>query len=372
MFRLIFTIISCFILIYSCIKSIDNTITEDEITAVGTGFEVFYNLGVQEKFAIMQPPLSGIISYSILKGFHQLNNIAVIPSGHYFGLVSFMFAIETPKMIGNEIISAIGKQNFKIIRYINILWVVLILYIISRRNVLLGGVLAIFLYPLNDIIITSTVQVLSVLLVIIILELMNSIKESVSYLKLILLGIVIGLLLAVYGSDGILLVGIIIISQVISRDIEKKKLSKGFKKALIIRGFITFLSAIFIVWICYGMDLACFCQLQSLMGFEPTNSIRIVPFFDSIKQFFFEILFPMHDHKYSFFENISRFFNMYNIIITALSLLMMLKIGNLHNQYGIFSIILIVAVCIYNDSNPVKIEIFFQTTTIILTVMTIL
>ena len=79
--------------------------------------KIFYNLEGQEKFAIVQPPLPGIILYSLLKSLYHINNISVIPSGSYFGLVSFIYALETPKMIGSDILSAIGTDHFKMIRY---------------------------------------------------------------------------------------------------------------------------------------------------------------------------------------------------------------------------------------------------------------
>ena len=367
MLKWLCAIISCTILIYGCIKSINKPISEGEIKSVGVGFEVFYNLKAKEKFAILYPPLPGIISYSTLNSIYQPQTASIIPSGNYFGLVSFMFAIETPNLIGSEILSTVGEENFKVIRYINILWVVLLLLFVSKGDIGFIGVLSLFLYPLTDIMMNSNVQILSALLVILVLELMNSILSCISYIKFILLGIVFGLLISVSGTNGFLFGGVAVISQIIWRDIEGKKLSKGFKKEWLFGSLLAIFTGMVVAWICYGMDLACFCQLQSLLGFEPTNSARVVPFFDSMKQIVFESVFAIYGHKYSFFGNLRGFFTIHNAIITTLSLFMMIK---RFNQYGIFSIILILAICIYNDVDEDKIQIFFEITSIILTSLT--
>ncbi len=366
MLRFTFTLISCFILFYSCLKSIDRPITDNEIAAVGTGFQVLYNLGVREKFAIMQPPLSGIVFYTSLKTLYQLKIIDIIPSGNYFDMISFIFAMETPKMIGNEVLSTIGEKNFRIIRYLNILWSLLIIYIISRRNILLGGMLALIFVPVTDMIMISTTQILSALLVVLVLELIISMMHCISYLKFILLGCVIGLLIAVSGTDGLLLSGMAIVSQIFWQDMNEKKLCKGFKKDWGIGSCITLCIAFFIAWICYGMDLACFCQLQSLLGFKPTNSIRIVPFFDFMKQTIFEVIFKINDNKYSFYQNISIFYNVYNGIITTVNLLLMIM---KRNQYGIFSIILLISVFIYNNIYKKNIHLFFDVLSILMAIM---
>jgi hypothetical protein len=361
-----FTIISCIIFILGSIKSIDQPISDSEIRAIGTGFEIFYNLEAPEKFAILEPPLSGIISYTLLKNLYSLGDISYIPSGNYFGLLAFMFALETPKIIGSQILANIGEKNFKNLRYINLIWIAMILYLVSRENIILGGILMLFLYPFQDRMMTSMTQTLSILLILLVLALMNATIKRMSYFHCIMLGVVIGLLIALSGSDGILFAGMAIVSVIIWHDIEKKKLSKGFKKQYLLGYLKACFTAMFILWICYGMDLVCFCQLQSLLGFTPTNSMRIVPFFDSIKQVVFEVLFPMYEHQYSFIGNISEFFNPYNTIITILNLFLGIKI---QNQNRVFSIVLIASICLYNNSNPAKIDNFFQITSMILVIL---
>lgn len=364
-----FTIISFIIFLLTGIQSINEPLSDFEIKAIGTGFEIIYNIDAEEKFAILEPPLPGIISYAILKSFYIIEDISYMPSGNYFNIVSFMFALETSKVIGQNIVSLVGEKNCKIIRYINIIWLVIILFIVLKHNIIIGGLLMLFLYPLQTIIMTSTNQTLSLLLVILTLEIMSSIMQHFSYLKYILLGVIVGLLIAVSGSDGILLAGMAIVSVIIWTDIKQKKMHKGFKKKYLIGYLITCFSLIFVVWICYGMDLVCLCQLESLLGLPPTNAIRIIPFFDSMKQIIFEIIFPMDNHQYSFLENISIFFNVYNIIITILSLLMVIKVGS---QYGIFSIVLLLSISIYNNINPEKINVFLQINAMLLVTITTL
>jgi hypothetical protein len=355
-------IASCIVLLWGSIQSIEKEVTKDEIAAVGTGFQIFHNLGGGEKFAIVQPPLPGIMSYTILSSTYQLQNIAAIPSGNYFDMVSFIFALETPKVIGNEILLSVGEENFKKIRYVNLLLVATILYIISRKSISLVTILAITLYPFTDILMTGTTEALSGLLVMLLLDGMIS---SMSYVKFTIVGLIIGLLIATAGTSGMILAGAAILSQIVFIDIKKKRLSKGFKREWVIGTFLIFTTATTIAWICYGMDLACYCQLESLLGLEPSSSIRIVPFFDSMKQTLFDIIFSTNDHKYSFSENISNFFNRYNIIIAALNVFFAIK---KLSHYGIFSLVSLFCIFLYNDSQIELIRSFFDTMSVVLTI----
>jgi hypothetical protein len=363
--KLFLAIISCTMFFLKCIDSIDREITNSELSSVGTGFQIFHNLEGGERFAIVEPPLSGIISYSILNSIYQLDNIGAIPSGNYFDIVSFIFALETPKVIGSQILSSVGEKNFKVTRYVNILLLLVVVYIVSRGNIFILIIAPLLLMPYSGALMTSTSETLSTLFLLLTLNLVKSTSDCPSYIKFTLLGLVIGLLMATYGSNGMILAGIAILSQVIFIDIKEKRFNKGFKREWVIGTLITFGVSLITLWICYGMDLACYCQLESLLSLKPSSSIRIVPFFDIMKQTIFEIIFSTKEHKYSLFENVSNFFNGYNLLVILLIILVSVR---KLSHYGIFSLISLIAVLIYNDSNVELINSFFNIISVILAI----
>ena len=364
--KLFFTILSFIIFILSSIEYINKPLSDSEIKAIGTGFEVIHNINSHEKFAILEPPLAGIMSYLILNTFYTIDNISYITSGNYFDMISFLFALETSKMIGKKIVLLIGDENCKIIRYLNLLWLVIIFYLISKDNIILCLILMFFLYPIRSIIITSSNEILSVLLVITTLDIMNFIiKNDCIYKQYIFLGVIVGLLISGSGFNGVILGGMAISSVIIESDLEKKKFNKGFKKKYFIGYLLLLISAIFCLWICYGMNLVSLNQL----GLSQISNIKIIPYFDTIKQIIFESIFLIDDNQYSFFDNISIFFNLYNNIIIILSLL--ISINNV-NQNSIFSIMLIISIAIYNSPNYEHIHIFFTITSILLAILTTL
>jgi hypothetical protein len=365
--RNIFAILGFLLLFYGVKNSLDNPAAEKEIANVGNGFAAYHNLKANEKFAILQPPLVGIISFSTLQLFFQFDDVSALPSQNYFDMLAFMYASEVPRLLGRQIVEKV--DNFRIARLPNLLLLVVFLAILACKNFFLSGLLAALLYPVSGLIVSATPQLITSLLVITSFELMTSILKKRSSAKFALLGITIGLAMASFGAAVFILCGISICTPIIMYDWKNKSRSKGFNGEWLKDSVLCFVLAAAVAWIAYGRGLACLCQLQTLLGFAPTSSIRIIPFFDSLKQFVFEILFQPDQHVYSFKANISQFFNFKNSLLVLGITIVSLK----HfNHYSLFSLALVAAAIFFNDLNHEKVILFFETVSIILTISAIL
>lgn len=360
--------LACFILLFYGLKEAFNKPpTENEIANLGNGFALFHNLDSTEKFAIVQPPLAGLLSFSILKMCSNFDSVSAVPSQNYFDMLGFINALEAPNTLGQQVIDK--SSNLKIARSVNLCLVVILLLILARRNCLLSGLAALMLYPASGVIASATAPMLSALLVTAAFQLMVSILRNKSSSRFILLGIVIGLVIASAGASAFILCGISICTPLIMHDWNNKTRSRGFSPDGVRNIGLCFFVAGATAWLAYGMDLACLCQLQTLLGFAPTSSLRVVPFFDPLKQFVFEILFQPQQHIYSFRDNFLQFFDMTNSVLSLLILVCSLR--HFHN-YSLFSLLLLLSALFYNDPNHAKITLFFDTVSLTLTISAVL
>lgn len=330
-------------------------LTKNEIKDLGVGASIYHNLHSNRKFAILHPPLSGIISFMSVKHFLNFNisSLATEPSGNYDDLVTYMYALKTPFILGEGILKNLQLQYSTyhiamIMRIKNFCLVFLILLYLAYKNIPFTIAVAIVLLPLR--IADSTSEIMSAFLIVCTLILMNSILYYRSRAKFVLLGIVLGLSISNYGFKGLILCGASICSSIISYDLQNKIKSRGFNLIWFLDVFFCIIVALTVTWILYGMDLVCICQLESLLELQSAfyKSImnwKIVPFFDTFKQSMFEVIFRDNEDQQSFFQNIFTFFTLQNIILTLFAIESTIK---QRNSYSILCCFLILSGIVLN------------------------
>ena len=135
-----------FLIIVFCLKSFDNLksqdITRDEVEDLGNGLSLYWNIKSNntDRFAILSPPLSGILTVLSLNLFTDISmeNLNFLPSGNYSDMVSYMYAISSPQKIGEGIIQNLSKDEvYKLkiaMRWKNIIGMLVIFCILIFYN----------------------------------------------------------------------------------------------------------------------------------------------------------------------------------------------------------------------------------------------
>jgi len=377
--------ISClvFLIIVFCFRSFDNLksqdITRDEVEDLGNGLSLYLNVvsNNTDKFAILSPPLSGILTVLALNLFTDISmkNLNFLPSGNYSDMVSYMYAISTPQKIGENIIKNLSKDgiyNLKLaMRWKNIIGMLVIFCVLILHSQSFLHILLILIFTFNNAFITSTSQVLCSLFVIITLELIISTLKSKSRIKFTALGLFIGLTISSAGFDGLKLNLMTIIATLVYDDFTNKSLNRGFKKDWIMGVLLSCFICIIMTWITYGLYLAPLKEGLQIFNIESDLSsyilnLKVIPFYDSFKQNIFEIIFREDNYVSSFKVNLM-------ILLKSFWPFALLLIFNARkiqiNQYLIAFVLILFIGIISSNQNHEKALIFLQTISIILPIL---
>ena len=368
-----------FLIIVFCLKSFDNLksqdITRDEVEDLGNGLSLYWNIKSNntDRFAILSPPLSGILTVLSLNLFTDISmeNLNFLPSGNYSDMVSYMYAISSPQKIGEGIIQNLSKDEvYKLkiaMRWKNIIGMLVIFCILIFYNQSFLSILLVLIFTLNNSFINSTSQVLCSLFVIVTLELIISTLKSKSKIKFTAWGLFIGLTISSSGFNGLKLNLMTIIAALVYDDFTNRSLNRGFKKDWIIGVLISCFVCIMITWITYGLYLAPLEEGLQIFNIESDFSsdivnLKVIPFYDTFKQTIFEIIFREDNYVSAFRINLI-------ILLKSFWPLLLLLIFNARkiqiNQYLISCVLILFIGIISSNQNHEKTLIFLQTISII-------
>lgn len=343
-----------FCILYFVIKT---PITQNEIRSIGNGFAVVHNIMESKKFAVLYAPLSSIISYLFLSLTTNFEKIYVHSSNNYNDIISYIYALNVPEIIGNQIINSDSTIEKISIRLHNIILILILIYYRKSQY-------SILLLQFSQIIAISTFQVISVFLMVLSMTSMRDILQQQNVKKFSILGLIYGLLISASGCNGLFMILSSMCAILISHDMMHKKHSKGFKIAWIKNILVCFIITLIVIWIAYGMDLVPLYNIQNLFGLAILNSIaklEIVPFFDIIQQAIFEVLFR-ENKVHSIMNNMMLLIQIFNINLIFIIYTCYRK--PLH-EYSIFSYIILFCAAL----NIHNIQLFIETTAIILTLV---
>ncbi len=343
----------------------ERDITALEIESLGNGIALYNNIktGNVERFAILIPPLPGAMTLSSILPSPE---ITALPSGDYGNLVSYIYALSIPMTLGESFRAP--EINLKLaMRWKNIVCLVgIFIILLYKKEYLLTSVMMVFFIIFSNFI-TSTSQVLCAFFVIISTQLMTSLlNNQITIWKFILLGFFCGLTIASFGMNGLILHGIGVASQIITYDLQHKSVNKGFKKNWVIGFFCYFLIAVFSTWAMYGFYLEKFSVVAGMFGYNSSFDLRIVPFYDSIKQTIFELIFKDKFNEYCITCNLITLWTSFMVFLPIL----IYKFKQLKWQ-AFFPISLLIIAIFFNDRNPQKVRLFFETVSIIFPVAVI-
>jgi hypothetical protein len=372
-----------FLIIVFCLKSFDNLksqdITRDEVEDLGNGLSLYWNIKSNntDRFAILSPPLSGILTVLSLNLFTDISmeNLNFLPSGNYSDMVSYMYAISSSQKIGEGIIQNLSKDEvYKLkiaMRWKNIIGMLVIFCILIFYNQSFLSILLVLIFTLNNSFINSTSQVLCSLFVIVTLELIISTLKSKSKIKFTAWGLFIGLTISSSGFNGLKLNLMTIIAALVYDDFTNKSLNRGFKKDWIMGVLLSCFVCIIMTWITYGLYLAPLEEGLQIFNIESDLSsdilnLKIIPFYDTFKQSIFEIIFREDNYVASFGINLMILLR-YSWIFVLVLLFKVKKIQI--NQYFIALILILFISIISSNQNHEKALIFLQTISIILPIL---
>jgi hypothetical protein len=334
-------------------------ITVIEIESLGNGVALYHNVknSNESRFAILIPPLPGVTTlFPIL----QSPEIAALPSGDYSDLVSYMYALSIPMTLGESFRAP--EMDLKLsMRWKNIVcFIGIFIILFCKKEYILTLVMMFFFTIFSDFII-STSQVLCALFVIWSAHLMTSLLNySKEKWKFILLGLLCSLTVGSFGINGLILHGVGIASPIIIYDLQHKTLNRGFKKYWVIGFLLYFLVALLATWAMYGFYLEKFSVVAGMFGYKSSIELRIIPFYDSIKQTVFEVIFKDKFNEYCIKYNL---ITLWSSLIVFLPILIY-KFKSLKWQ-AFFPISLLIIAIFFNDRDQQKVRLFLETVSII-------
>jgi hypothetical protein len=376
-----FVLISC--IIFFCLKSYNDIIsldiTKDEVKDLGNGVILYKNIqsNNEDRFAILYPPLSGLLSLISLNAFTHLSieNIQSIPSGNYSDMVSYMYATDLPYAIGTNIIQTLSEDDISklkiAMRWKNIIGILGLFYILILHKPNLWTVVLVLFFIFNNEFITYTSQVLCSLFTIITFELVVSTLKFRSKLKFSIIGLLLGLTVSVAGINGLKLNLMMIVAALIYDDLKSKSLNKGFKKDWIIGVGICLFITVITTWVVYGVYLEKFKEVLVIFNVENKllfniAELEVIPFYDTFKQTIFEIIFEDNSNAQPFKTHLMTVLR-YCWPFIILIILRLKQIMN--NQYLIASILILLITIIPNSQDASKLLIIAQTVSIIIPVL---
>lgn len=337
----------------------EKDITAVEIESLGNGIALYHNIktGNENRFAILIPPLPGALTLFAILPDQSIAQL--IPSGDYSDLISYMYALSIPMTLGGSFVAP--EMDLKLaMRWKNIVCLICIFMILFLKGEYTLTFLLIIFFTIFADFVTSTSQALCALFVICSAQLMSSLLSSRFLWKFILLGVLCGLTIASFGSNGLILHGIGIASPIITYDLQHKSLNRGFKKNWVIGFLLYFLVALFTTWITYGMYLEKFRAVAGMFGYNSSIELRIFPFYDSIKQSVFELIFQDKSNEYCITYN---FITLFISLIVFLPILIY-KFKSVKWQ-TIFPISLLIIAIFFNNKDHQKVRLFLETVSII-------
>jgi hypothetical protein len=337
----------------------EKDITAVEIESLGNGIALYHNISTDntERFAILIPPLSGALTlFAILP---DQSSAQLMTSGDYSDLISYMYALSIPMTLGESLVAP--EIDLKLaMRWKNIVCMLLIFVVLCLKGEYILTSLLIVFFTIFENFVTSTSQVLCALFVICSAQLMSSLLSSRFLWKFILLGVLCSLTIASFGINGLILHGIGIASPIMTYDLQHKSLNRGFKKNWVIGFLLYFLVALFTAWITYGMYLEKFRTVAGMFGYKSSIELRIIPFYDSIKQTVFELIFKDKFNEYCIKYNL---ITLWSSLIVFLPILIY-KFKSLKWQ-TIFPISLLIIAIFFNNNDHQKVRLFLETVSII-------
>ena len=296
---------------------LEKNIARNEVIHLGTGMQLLHNIEInnaEKRFAIMHPPLPGLIlalplyfeCFYLEENFINMNAI-----DKYDDMVSYLYAKNLPYLAGKNIIDQISKEDFQEIIFqvrsvctciILFLLAILITYVTKSVWISIGIIIFFSNLDISHYIFLGIANNLLMIFLLLSLLIINLMLHNPNYFKSIVLGILMGGVYATAKSSGMLIFTLLLLGCIISHDILQEKVSKGFNKRWI--GYISCSASIFLltVWICYGAYLtspdavitSTIFQITSLICEElkcNISNIRIIPFDDILRQFIFSIIF---------------------------------------------------------------------------------
>ena len=298
----------------------------EEISNIGTGIQVISNVKNNNNYAIVQPPLPGILS-AILIGETFKNDTLLIGNDKYYDFISYLQTMYTPYIIGNAIL-----ENFEgnlILRYASILSILVVslcIYTICRfcTNSVSATIFSVIFFLIQ--IYSSYEQIIRInglsLTQIFLwsgLITMMSILQKLNTCKSIILGGLFAGAAMSGGGNAIILMLILLMSCLISKDIARKKISNGFNKKWTYCILLLIFTFFFILWLGYGAKMSAPEDLiiqPFYVFFKKYNMEKqhIIAFMDIIKKFIFDVLFSQSSDV----ENTISIIGRYNFFIEKL------------------------------------------------------
>jgi hypothetical protein len=253
-------------------------ITKSEQISLTRGLAWYNRVFLGDEIPINSAPLAGILDFFSTDNGTKLEKFDY----NYEDFLSYLF-VENKL---NSLVTEINRQDLIVIRMKNlIIFTIIILSILGNAWVFLP----IFLQEFLLIILTESQVILTLSFSLIIIKLLianfhkRSIKISSS------LGLLFGLLLATKTS--FFLIIILLATSILTIDLIKKKLHKGFTKAWVGHSLLIIVITFIILWLFYDLHLI---SLNKLNDFLPWNlpDIKIIPFYEPLKHYLFSLIFP--------------------------------------------------------------------------------
>ncbi len=342
-----------------------------EIIQLGIGTQWLYNVTSHSndysRFAIVHPPLSGIVTALplYLYGFRLENDfIYMNTNNQYDDMVSYLHAMKMPYIVGNEVISQANINKIDIYRFLRmpnitcvgitcIIILIFTLYITQSYNIALFSVITyVLLLLLNQNIQMTFVTMTSTNLLAMLLTASwfatMSMLSNPNYYKCSMIGVTIGGLYITADTTGMLFFCMVICANILTNDILQKQLSRGFKLQWVRYCLYTILIFLSIVWIGYGMYLAPPDEFITPFIFNITQNIcktlgcnitdiKIIPFDDNLRKLMYSVMFEDMEEKSSVCNVFNEAFQC-NSIITHCSVLVQVILP----QFGMIFAMLVV------------------------------